>query len=211
MSIVTLPQGAADDQLGISFGGGSPPQFAYVDPKSPLSGQVSVGQYCHGISLPGVDIVQLQDPSHLMNLIRSNQHSERRELMISNSPTYIDPSVLPSYQDPNASRSVLYKHTLPTMEPLGVFLTGFPPYISRIDPNSKLHGALQVNQTVQALVIPGQEVFHLQSGGFTNGNVIRRLDETSHIPGRQLVVKDVFIGKRTAGSNAATDDCCVIS
>mmetsp|Transcript_22587 Transcript_22587/g.63024 ORF Transcript_22587/g.63024 Transcript_22587/m.63024 type:complete len:231 (-) Transcript_22587:1548-2240(-) len=209
MSIVQLPQGAGLD--GMDFAG-SPPRVSRVDANSPLADQMAVGDYCHGISMQGVDVVNLKDAQHLKDLIRQNQHAPKRELMLCQTPHYTDPCIPPATTRAMQVRSALYKILLPPTINLGFTMTGFPPYVHDIHQASPVHGIMVPHQTVVALVVPGYEVFNLQSGGFTSANLLQRLEATSHIEGRQLVLQEGRTGVRNKGSSDPMDldGCCII-
>jgi hypothetical protein len=59
-----------------------------------------------------------------------------------------------------------------------------------VDQSSPL-GKVNPGQTVDAVCIPGHVDLTLQSMGFTAYRVTTLLEETAHIPSRQLLVKDV--------------------
>lgn len=199
---VDLPIGPAD--LGFQVQG-SPPQISIVDKNSPIFGQVEVGHYIHGIEMPNIEIVNLTDPVHSIQLIQANAANPRR-LMVSSSPFYVDASIGNS----NAVlRGALYKHQLPASPSLGFAMKGFPPVITVVAPTSLLAGRLHPGQTVEALLVPGQPVMNLAAGAFTSAKVEERLLSSCELGGRQLVVKDGNNPQREKGSSRALDDCVI--
>lgn len=200
---VEVPSGYPDLGFQVS---GSPLMVTTVNKDSPVLDKVSVGNYIHGIILPDVEIVNLVEPQHLLELMKVNSSNPRR-LIVSSNPFYIDPSV-----DSGNSKALgaLYKHNIPTMSNLGFTMRGFPPVISSVLHGSHFAGRLHSGQTVEALLVPGQPTMNLAAGAFTSAKVAERLLETSHIGGRQLVVKDAVIPPREKGTSRPVDDCCVM-
>lgn len=202
--VVTLPLGCHD--VGVEFAG-TPPTVSNVHPKSPLVDQVQVGLYVHGICLPGVEIINIANPQQVRDLIQSNV-SSLRQLMLSYSPFYVDRSLGPSRSSYNGP---LYKHTLPATPSLGFSLVGFPPIVSAVPSGSPMAGRLIPGQTVQALLVPGEQRLDLAAGAFTSAKVQEKLDRTSCLEGRQLVVNDAPHAPREKGSSKAfvVADCVI--
>lgn len=202
LQTVELPIGCQD--LGFSMKG-SPIRITEVSPNSPLKG-LKEGHFIHGLVMPDIEIVMLADSNHLANLLNVNIMNPRH-LLVSHNMYFIDPSI-----GSNAVAGAMYKHRLPAAKDLGFTLVGFPPVIHCVTQHSIFVGKLHPGQTVEALIVPGMPVFNLGAGGFTNAKLQERLNSTSHIEGRQLVVKDVTsaYGKgREKGSSAAFDDCVI--
>jgi hypothetical protein len=202
--VVTLPLGCQN--LGVEFAG-TPPVIANVHPKSPLVDQMQVGLYVHGICLPGVEIINIIDPQQLLNLIQSNI-ANLRQLLLSSSLFYVDESLGP----PSSSyRGPLYKHTLPAMPNLGFSLIGFPPIVMTVSPGSPMSGRLIPGQTAHALLVPGEQRLDLAAGAFTSATLQEKLNRTSSVVGRQLVVHDDAPAPREKGSSKAfvAADCVV--
>ena len=209
--LVSLPVGLAYEALGFQVEG-SPPRITTISKESPLYKQLQVGQYCHGIYFPDVQVVNLSAAAHLIELIQVNTSNQRR-LLVSINQFYYDECmaeqntpITVSKQQSAQSNSIgpLYRILLPTVsaDALGIQISGFPPTVQSVDSSkSPLFGKIHPHQTVQALIVPGQELFHLRSGAFTGQRLVDRLNETSSIPGRQLVVKDtrneVYKGEST--------------
>jgi len=196
---VDLPVASADVRFEVQ---GSPPQISVVYMDCPVADKLTVGHYVHGIVMPEIEIVSLADPVHLQSLIQANAANPRR-LMISSSPFYVDTVVRSSVS------GAIYKHTLPASSSLGFGMRGFPPFIAVVAPTSPLAGRIHQGQTVEALLVPGQPILNLASGGFTSNRVEERLLKTCQIQGRQLVVKDEQTMKREKGSSRAFDDCTI--
>ena len=202
--VVPLPIGLKFSELGIEIGGSPPTITNAVQEDSPIYGLIHMGQYCHGIGLHQVEIVHLSNAAHLIDLIQAN-HQNPRDLLVSDTPFFIDPylqGVVPS----GYSNGALYKHMLPTTttEDLGVQFQGFPPAIQGVSPHSPCAGRLHPHQTVECLIIPGREVFSLKSGAFTSAKLVDRLNNSSQIPGRILVVKD-GVGHSQKGKSSNFD------
>jgi hypothetical protein len=203
ISVVDLPIGPSD--LGFQVQG-SPPQVSVINNKdSPVFGQISVGCYIHGIIMPYIEIANLLDPVHLMQLIQANAKNPRR-LMVSSSPFYVDASI---GNTTSVVRGALYKHQLPASSSLGFAMKGFPPVIAIVAPTSPLVGRLHPGQTVEALLVPGYPVMNLAAGAFTSAKVEERLLSTCQLGGRQLVVKDGQKPQREKGSSKPLDDCVI--
>jgi hypothetical protein len=202
--VVTLPLGCQD--LGVEFAG-TPPAVSKVHPHSPLGNQLQVGLYVHGISLPGVEIINLTAPLHVVDLIQSNV-TNSRQLLLSPSPFYVDDCL---GESSSSCRGPLYKHTLPATPNLGISLVGFPPIVTAVTPGSPMAGRLIPGQTVHALFLPGEQRLDLAAGAFTSGKVQESLDRTSHVEGRQLVVNDAPHTPREKGCNKAfvAADCII--
>lgn len=198
---VDLPIGPVN--LGFEVQG-CPPQISVIHQDSPIFGQISVGDYAHGLVMPEVEVVYLTDPVHLMQLIQVNAPNPRR-LMVSSSPFYVDPSIGTT----NSVRCAMYKHRLPPSSSLGVAMKGFPPVITVVAPTSPLAGRLHPGQTVEALLVPGQPVMNLAAGAFTSAKVEERLLSTCQMGGRQLVVRDGHNPQREKGSSRPLDDCVI--
>lgn len=196
LQVVPLPIGLTLSELGIEIGrSSSPPTITnvFVEKDSPLVGLVHIGQYCHGIRLPQVEIVNLTDAAQLMDLIQANQHNPR-ELLLSDTAFYIDPCLQQQQQGGGGYSGALYKHTLPTTTrntDLGIQFGGFPPVIESVSPHSPCAGRLHSHQTVECLMVsPNQEIFSLTSGAFTSAKLVEKLNNSAHVEGRLLVVKD---------------------
>jgi hypothetical protein len=211
LQIVTLPVGLTLDKLGIEIAGSSPPVITNVVSDSPIYGLVHIGQYCHGILLPQVEIVHFSEAAHLNELIQAN-YQHPRDLLVGDTPFFIDPCLqgaIPSgYSTSNGAlytSGALYKHTLPTTTTttdLDVQFHGFPPAIQAVSPHSPCAGRLHPHLTVECLLVPGQQVFSLRSGAFTSAKLVERLNNSSQIPGRILVVKDGVVHSQKGKSSA---------
>mmetsp|Transcript_30313 Transcript_30313/g.50361 ORF Transcript_30313/g.50361 Transcript_30313/m.50361 type:complete len:215 (-) Transcript_30313:451-1095(-) len=199
---VIIPGGTEDS--GMTFVG-TPPVITYVDPDCAVKGEPEIGLYVHSLVLPQVEIVNIRDASHLVDLMNANI-PRRRELILSPSQQYEDQSLNSTH------KGALYKHVLPATSDLGLKLTGFPPVVASLDDSSPLKHRLLPEQTVEALLIPGEQRMDLQSGGFTAARVTKMLKDTSDIKGRQLVVKDAVLVPKEKGSNAAfvREDCAIM-
>ncbi|KAG7374184.1 hypothetical protein IV203_013279 [Nitzschia inconspicua] len=199
--ILHIPPGQAD--LGIEFAE-SPPKIVRVDPSCIFEGKAEVGLYVHVLRLPELEIVNLRDSQHLVNLLQANV-SLPRELWLSENPSYVDTSLGSTHT------GALYKHVLPATENLGVLLVAFPPIINVVREESPMKGRLIPGQTVEALLIPGRPRMDLAAGAFTDAKVTQALQETSHIEGRMLVVKDAPHAPREKGTSAACvcEDCVI--
>jgi hypothetical protein len=205
--IVALPIGCSD--LGFDVVG-SPPCISNVSKLNAVANanananlpNLKEGHYIHGLIMPDIVIDNLVDSKHLTELLRVNMNGPRH-IMVSPSPFFADPVA------GNQNTGALYKHALPVNLDLGLHMKGFPPGITYVQPNSPLAGRVYSGQGVHAVVIPGQPVFNLQAGAFTSDKVQERLASTSHIEGRQLVVKDGAQPRREKGSHAAFDDCAI--
>lgn len=110
--ILQIPAGHAD--LGMEFAG-SPPQVVRIDPSCIFEGRAEIGLYVHVLRLPELEIVNIRDSQHLMQLLQANV-ALVRELWLSPSPSYADASLGSTHT------GALYKHTLPVTEDLGVLL-----------------------------------------------------------------------------------------
>jgi hypothetical protein len=113
--IVEIPVSLQD--LGVEFDG-SPPKIVRVNQSSIFEGQADVGWYVHVLRMPQLEIVNIRDSKHLMDLLHANV-SQPRELWLSQSPTYVDLSLGSSHT------GALYKHELPAIPKLGFFLVSF--------------------------------------------------------------------------------------
>jgi hypothetical protein len=196
---------------------GSPPRISYVNLESPVYDGIVVGHYIHGLILPGIEIVNLTDHNQLTQLLEMNV-ANPRHILVSHNQYFIDPVI------GSSTAGALYKHRLEADKYLGFTMEGFPPTIKFVDPNSSMVGRLHLGQRVEALLVPNQPVMNLAAGAFTSAKVQERMIATSHIEGRQLVMKDGVptygserqqqqhrYGKgRQKGSNAAFDDCVIL-
>jgi hypothetical protein len=126
-------------------------------------------------------------------LVQAN-HQNPRELLVSDTPYFIYHCLQGAIPSGN-SNGALYKHTLPptTTPDMGVQLQEFPTAIQLVSPHSSCAGWLLPHQTVECLNVPGQEVFSLQSGVFTSAKLVERLNNSSQIPGRILIVKEAVV------------------
>ena len=199
---IAVPVGCKDLGFQVS---GSPPRISHVNFDSPLRDQLMGGHYVHGLLLPGLEIVNLMDSNHLMQLLHANVPNPRH-LLVSHNQFFVDPSM------GKTARGALYKHQLLPQKDLGFTMDGFPPVIHAVLPHSALYGRLLPQQTVEALVVPQRPVMNLAAGGFTAAKVQQRLLETAHMEGRQLVVSDIrpaYHKGRQKGSSAPMDDCVI--
>lgn len=197
---VDLPEGIIPEELGLALTG-SPPTVSMLTFKSPLEGEIQTGHYIHSIRLNNLEIVNLVDCNHLMDVLRANSNFPR-QLICSRLPHYVDPTVGGSAYRP------LFKHTLPVSPNVGFGMAGFPPVISFVE--ESMLGRIFVGQTVEALWIPGRPLMNLQAGGFTSARVNSELAATSHIEGRHLTVRDGSKVQKEVGSSAGCDDCVIL-
>jgi hypothetical protein len=124
--IVNIPAGHKD--LGLDFDA-SPPRIVRVDPSCIFEGQAEVGWYAHVLRMPQLEIVNIRDSKHLMDLLQANV-SQPRELWLTPGPTYVDLSLGSSHT------GALYKHELPANLGLGFSLVSFNTtvaYLKRVD------------------------------------------------------------------------------
>lgn len=152
------------------------------------------GYYFSSLRLPGLAITDIYDSNRLRQLLLANQALPRKNILTRQAPPY-------------SNYGCRYRHELPTHTPLGVTLDGFPPKVKEVH-SGPLAGKMNPGQTIDAVCIPGQPDLTLQSGGFTAYKVTQVLEQTSHIPGRELIVKDqadVIRGEPRGSSNAAFD------
>jgi hypothetical protein len=110
--IVKIPAGHQD--LGLTFDG-SPPKIVKVDPSCMFEGQAELGWYAHVLRMPQLEVVNIRDSKHLMDLLQANV-SQFRELWLSPNPFYVDASLGSTHT------GALYKHELPAIPDLGFLL-----------------------------------------------------------------------------------------
>jgi hypothetical protein len=113
--IIKIPAGHQD--LGLTFDE-SPPKIVRLDPSSIFEGQAELGWYAHVLRMPELEIVNIRDSKHLMDLLQANV-SQLRELWLSPNPIYVDVSLGSTHT------GALYKHELPAIPDLGVFLVSY--------------------------------------------------------------------------------------
>ncbi|GAX12762.1 hypothetical protein FisN_15Hh241 [Fistulifera solaris] len=153
-----------------------------------------LGYYFNKLALPGLEIWGVFDCNVLRKLLMENEHVERTLILTDTPPK---------------RGEILYQYTLP--REVGLTFSGFPPCVQSIN-DKFLFGRVRVGQAVHALCIPGRAPFMMQSGGFTAVRLQQQIEETSHIDGRQLILKDKKEELKTrAGSRGAFDPegCCV--
>lgn len=131
-----------------------------------------VGYYFSKLKLPGLEISGVLDCNVLRALLLQNQ-SLVRTLILTDTP--------PRRGD------TLYQHDLP--KNVGLTFSGFPPVVQSITDVTWM-SRVRVGQAVHAVCIPGRAPFMLESGGFTASRVQQLLNETSHMDGRCLILKD---------------------
>lgn len=202
--VVSIPAGIAN--IGIDVTNPSM-VISSIAVDSPLQNQqIQVGHYIHALIMPEVEIIYFKESKTLYELIDVNIGVERK-LVVSPHTSYYDPSI--GETNPGG---VLYKHNLPIGQDLGIYMSGFPPVITQVNPTSPLAGRAHPGQTVVALLIPGQATMNLAAGAFTGVKVQERLSATSGMDGRKLVVKDGSKAYKEVGNNAAVncEDCVIL-
>ena len=173
--IIDLPIG---ESSGIAFAG-SPPRVSQLILEFPHVKENEVhGYYFHALQiLPGLEVSNVYDSNRLRELIMANQNLARR-LVLSQVP--------PAIQNDGCR----YKHDIPTGSELGIQFTGFPAQIGSVDPSSPFVGKIYPGQHVDSVIVPGQPVLTLQSGGFTGSRVQEYLKRHAHVPNKQITLKD---------------------
>ena len=154
-----------------------------------------VGYYFSRLVLPGLEILGVFDANVLRTLLLQHQNVPRT-LVLTDTP-------------PKRGET-LYQHELKKV--VGLTFSGFPPCVQSIT-DEILWSSVRVGQAVHAVCIPGRPPLMLQSGGFTAVRVQQLLEETFHIDGRHLILKDRKEElKPRGGSRAAFDlEGCSIS
>ncbi|GAX11312.1 hypothetical protein FisN_15Lh241 [Fistulifera solaris] len=184
---VPLPQHASS---GFSFEHDPPRVSSVVND----SHQRLLGYYFSKLALPGLEISGIFDCNILRKLLMENEHVERTLILTDTPPK---------------RGEILYQYTLP--REVGLTFSGFPPCVQSISDYS-LFGRVRVGQAIHALCIPGRSPLMMQSGGFTAMRLQQQIEETSHIDGRHLILKDKKEElKLREGSRGAFDPegCCV--
>ena len=174
---------------------GEPPRISQVtnsDHHKYTSSSVSslVGYYFSSLKLPGLEVSQIADANQLRQLLAANQTVTRQVILTRQAPAAATTT--------DVWVGCLYRHDLPPGDLRDVLaLEGFPPRIQHVPSDSPLAGRLHPGQCVDAVVIPAYQqdgdddvVLTMQSTGFTASRVRAVLQETQHLVGRQLVVKD---------------------
>jgi hypothetical protein len=181
---------------GIIFDG-SPPRVTRLTHNIPsLSGQSIVGYYMQSLQIPGVEISNVNDTTHLHHVLTASQGLPRRLILSSHAPEANNDGCRHTYD-------------VPATTYLGVHFSGFPAVVESVDKKSPMAGKIHPGQSVYAVIVPGQPDLKLQSGGFTGHRVEEHLRQNFHVPGKQLVITDKPKVLRDQASNRAFDDCVV--
>lgn len=185
---VPLPVHAS---LGFFFEN-DPPRVSSV---SNETHQRLLGYYFSKLTLPGLEISGVFDCNALRALLIENQNVARTLILTDTPPK---------------RGETLYQHDL--QKAVGLTFSGFPPRVQSITDES-LNARIRVGQAVHALCIPDRAPFMMKSGGFTAFRLQQLLDETSHIDGRHLILKDRMEVLRPKEGSRDPFDCegCLIS
>jgi hypothetical protein len=181
---VGLPVGSS---LGLHIAG-NPPVVQAIDPDSPLAkAGIQPGMYVQTLLVSDAEYSYITDAPSLEEALHY-YHDIPRTLVFTDVALEGPPSI---------------KVTLPVGK-LGIQLKGFPPSVVAVDKMSALYGKLPVGYVVDRLIIDGKEL-SLATGGFSDVNVKRALNESSHIEGRIMVVNNVTPLGDTRSSNRPFD------
>jgi len=174
-TIIDLP---VHDSSGIAFAG-CPPKVSQLIQQIPhVNENEVVGYYFHALQiLPGLEVSNVYDTNRLHQLLMANQHLPRK-LVLSPAP--------PTIQNDGCH----YKHDLPTGEKLGIQFTGFPAQVGSVDPSSPFAGKIHPGQHVDSVIVPGQPVLTVQSGGFTGARIQECLEKHAYTEKKQIILKD---------------------
>lgn len=176
-----------------------------------------------------VEIVGVENASVLMELIR--EYSEHRVccLILSSHPppdvtgqrvqTWLDGRNHCSSQNQQQQQlptqiRCLYKFELPAFQDLGIKVSGYPPALTDLTPDSPLNRSIShlkyKTLLVDSIVFPcgGQPDLSASSSvGFDATTIVQWLEYTKHMEGRQLVLKEVIpaqievVDAKTRGEN----------
>jgi hypothetical protein len=181
---VGLPVGSS---LGLHFAS-SPPVVQAIDADSPLAkAGIQPGMYVQTLLVEGAEYSYISDAQSLEEALHF-YHDIPRTLVFRDFALEGPPSV---------------KITLP-VGTLGMELKGFPPTVVAVDKSSCLYGKLPVGFVIERLIVEKKEQ-SLATGGFSDVNVKRALQESSHIEGRILVAKNITPLGDTKSSNRPFD------
>ena len=181
---VGLPAGSS---LGLHFAG-NPPVVQAIDPDSPLAkAGIQPGMFVQTLLVSDAEYSCITDTPSLEEALHYYQDIPRT-LVFTDVALEGPPSV---------------KVTLPVGK-LGIKLKGFPPTVVAVDETSALYGKLPVGYVMDRLIVDGKE-FSLATGGFTDVNVKRTINESSPIEGRIMVVKNVTLLGDTKSSSRPFD------
>mmetsp|Transcript_5668 Transcript_5668/g.7957 ORF Transcript_5668/g.7957 Transcript_5668/m.7957 type:complete len:243 (-) Transcript_5668:1403-2131(-) len=191
---VELPVGEKA-ALGIMFQGCPPVVESFAEnSSSKLCASLHRGLYVHKLIVPGLEISFFQDSEQLRETLNVYRDVAPKFLVLSDAQP--------------EERPTLYSVSLPSGKLKGLGFKGFPPVITTVDETFPLAGVLQPGQVVDRYVVPSRDVdFSLASGGFTNTNLARVMQETFDAEDRQLVVKYHLpqTPKSQRSSNSALD------
>jgi hypothetical protein len=183
---VGLPVGSS---LGLQFASSSPPVVQAIDEDSPLAkAGIQPGMFVQTLIVEDAEYSYITDVQSLEEALAFYSHVPRT-LVFRDVPLQGPPTVT---------------ITLPVGTQLGIKLKGFPPTVVEVDKSSTLYGKLPVGYVVERLIIEKKEL-SLASGGFSDVNVRRALEESSHIEGRILVANNVTPLGDTKSSNRPFD------
>jgi hypothetical protein len=169
---VGLPVGSS---IGLHFASSSPPVVEAIDEDSPLAkAGIQPGMFVQTLIVEDAEYSNISD---VLSLEEALDFYNRvpRTLVFRDAPLQEGPPTV--------------KIILPVGR-LGIQLRGFPPTVVEVDKSSTLYGKLPVGYVVERLIIEKKEL-SLLSGGFSDVNVRRALEESSHIEGRILVANNV--------------------
>jgi len=151
----------------------------------------AIGLFVESLQVPGLSISNFRSVHHFVQALAQYEKLQR---------TIVLSCVI------SESDSTLYGVNLPAAQNLGIILKGFPPVVVDIQHNSIVRGRFQLGQVVERVIIPSRNVdISLATGGFTDQNVITKLNEHCQAPDRQLVVKNEKPPPAQKGSNAPID------
>ena len=194
---------ASGSSSGLVFEG-SPPKLSGITDESGLRSAVSpqslVNHYVDSLELPGLIVTNIPDAQQLAELLVSNSALSRKLILSSRMPTV------------NAAEGCYYAHQLPVGE-ITVTFSSFPARVETVPPNSPMAGKMHPGQAVVSVNIPGQPALTSSSSGFTGSRVMEYLNQHSHVPNRQIVLKSAAV-QYTTKYNSTSDaafECCTIA
>jgi hypothetical protein len=166
------------------------------------SGQKVDGLYVHSVQIgTDLEVHHFKDAARLVQLLDSNAALARR--------VCLTPTVPPVVH----TDGLYFTVTLPTpasLDALQMELKGFPPTVLTVATTSPLAGRIHSGHSVVQVQIPGRPVLNARTPGFTATRVKEELSSATHVPGIQLVVKELLVNvKLQKGSSAPLDDCVI--
>ena len=138
------------------------------------------------MEVPGLEIFQVSTGAQVTKFLDDFQGGDRCVTLCSHAPTAL------SFQDVTC----MYKHDLPANQSLGLHFEGFPPMVSEVNTTPvDSFKVIRVGQYVESILMPSNRpALTTTTPGFNGKTVRQKLEDTNHLEGRQLVLKELTEG-----------------